>query len=135
MRSEKVNAHGESGAEKRKGMGSIKQRAKEYAKCDVDEAFCKKCKMLSLCTIPEERTTFIAGAQSEHAELTRWLNPKKELPKAGRNVLVRYRRKDGGRPYYTIGCILYPSEKWDCENALATSANFKIDGWRYIHEN
>lgn len=38
---------------------------------------------------------FIAGAESERAELTRWNDPKKELPPIYENVMVKYKASDG----------------------------------------
>lgn len=116
-------------------MKTIEERATEYA-CDEgvmpDSPECESCfNIYGKCT----RDAYIAGANAEHKELTRWHNPflKEMTPN---NVIVKYIAVgDPANPYYTIG-RREPSEFWDCECELATSApRFEIVGWREIHEN
>lgn len=53
-------------------MKTIEEKAKEYA---------------AKCHCQNTEWGFIAGAQSEHEELTRWHDPKEELPDDGQEVL------------------------------------------------
>lgn len=55
-------------------MKPIEERAKEYEKKYYDGA------------ASECRLAFIRGAQSERAELTRWRDPKEELPDEQREL-------------------------------------------------
>lgn len=103
-------------------MATIEERAKEYEVIHIGHGkdFCVE--------------DFILGAHSEHAELTKWHDPKEELPEKDKNVIVKYVAKDDvSSEYYTIGCV-YGDNKWDCESLLVACDDFKIVGWRYIHE-
>ncbi|MCM1301959.1 MAG: hypothetical protein NC226_09595 [Bacteroides cellulosilyticus] len=68
---------------------------------------------------------FIAGAQSEHEELTRWHDPKEVLPEPLKNVLVKC--SDGT---YIIDMFLPTFKMFDCEISLYV----EVIGWREIHE-
>lgn len=72
---------------------------------------------------------FIAGAESERAELTRWRNPK-EPPAPGKVVLVK--RAPDDLLAYGLGHIDGDGEWIDswCGSPLYG----KIIGWREIHE-
>lgn len=57
-------------------MGKIEERAKQYAR-----------EMYGYSSGVE--IAFIRGAQSERAELTRWRDPKEELPDTNCDVLIK----------------------------------------------
>ncbi|WP_290433512.1 MULTISPECIES: hypothetical protein [Bacteroidales] len=59
-------------------MKTIEEKAKEYA---------------AKCHCQNTEWGFIAGAQSEHEELTRWHDPKEELPDDGQEVLCVTKRR------------------------------------------
>lgn len=99
-------------------MGTIEERAKEYAQAIYGYA-------------PAIEIAFIRGARSEHEALTRWRDPKEELPKDDSDVLVKttlcakYRiafyKANGTRNYH-----------WH-ENNGALDDDMVIS-WRKIHE-
>lgn len=75
----------------------------------------------------EGQKCFIAGAKSEHAELTRWNDPEEVMPPRNRNVLVKYAMDASHKDYITIGC--YNGHAWDLE-----VGNFAyVVAWREIH--
>ena len=70
---------------------------------------------------------FIAGSESERAEMTRWHDPK-DLPERSRDVLLKLRYEADAEPSYTVGY-------WNggyYGDVLGLDA--KIIGWREIHE-
>lgn len=76
---------------------------------------------------------YIAGAQSEHKELTRWRDPKKELPELLTPVLGK--QSDEEKTYYKV---VYLREYDDDDGCYWTDGGCRslyIDGWRPIHEN
>lgn len=110
-------------------MKTIEERATDYA-CDdgvmPDSYDCESCfNIYGKCT----RDAYIAGANSEHKELTRWHDPKEELPPAEKIVLVKSTYGCG----YALaerddeGWLLAPPEEWELP------AN-QVIGWREIHE-
>ena len=109
-------------------MKTIEERAKEYAACEYEPS-CRKCKMYPLCTIPGERTTFIAGAYSEHEELTKWYSPDNP-PENDTPVLLKAIWKEGGLIYYRVG--RYRGGQYI--NDSCPSHNIDVIGWREIHE-
>ncbi len=73
----------------------------------------------------DKRDGFKAGAEWMHAELTRWHDPKEDLPEPGKHVLVK--RFMG----------LYDVDLYDPTNKrflLATNVPMAVIAWRYIHE-
>lgn len=109
-------------------MKSIADRAEKYVSslCDSDCALCD-----DVCRKSSDRIAFIAGAESEHEELTSWHNPDKELPDTIRNVLVK-----------TTSCLQYriafymtnakSNSHWFGENEFIDDD--EVLGWREIHE-
>lgn len=94
-------------------MKTIEQRATEYA-CDdgvmPDSPECESCfNIYGKCT----RDAYIAGAKSEHEGLTRWHDPKEELPPAETVVLVKI----------TYGCGYALAERGD-----------EGQGWCELHQ-
>lgn len=105
-------------------MKTIEERANEYVghPADLDESL----------TITLQRGAFIQGAKSEHEELTRWHDPKKDFPETGKDVIIKYASEDGER--YTIGHVSCDNN-WDCESILIPYYDLNIIiGWREIHE-
>lgn len=76
---------------------------------------------------------FSAGAQSEREELTRWRDPKKELPELLTPVLGK--QSDAKKTYYKV---VYRREYDDDIGYYWTDNGCRslyIDGWRPIYEN
>lgn len=81
-------------------MKTIEERAKEFCEKNI----CVECgnrkncdrKCLGYC-IPTFSALewLIQFGKSQHAELTRWNDPKKELPPIYENVMVKYKASDG----------------------------------------
>lgn len=95
-------------------MKTIEERAKEYtAKCHGQNT----------------EWGFIAGAQSEHEELTRWHDPKVELPEIGKDVLFRIEFPSTNIFSYQVGRLQ------DNGRVKLPRIEFgDIVGWREIHE-
>lgn len=112
-------------------MKTIEERAAKYA-CDdgvmPDSPECESCfNIYGKCT----RDAYIAGAKAEHKELTRWHDPKEELPKKHHRVLLKVRKNSyafievGTLQATDDGVRFIFSDCNDCE----------VIGWREIHEN
>ncbi len=68
---------------------------------------------------------FIAGARSEHEELTRWHDPEKELPEPMKDVLVKCSSDTYAVDFYVP----------ELECFFGESATYmEVVGWREIHE-
>lgn len=74
---------------------------------------------------------FIAGAKSELEELTRWRDPKVELPETDVEVLVKI---DALHNKYDI--MKYNQHGWwqKAPGGGWCAAKYTPIGWRYIHE-
>lgn len=110
-------------------MKTIEERAKEYASqyCDGDCALCDE-----VCRRAIDMEAFTAGAKSEREELTRWHDPKVELPETDVEVLVMV-HEDG----HTYDVMRYDQHGW-CQKAPGggwCAPNNAPHGWRHIHEN
>lgn len=87
------------------------------------------------------RKHFTAGADWMRAELTRWHDPKEELPKNNVCVLLKvvdqldneaiYLGSREGIEYMTDGGLVFGT---DFDNELMPDMNVKVIGWRDIHE-
>ena len=99
---------------------TIEERAKEY-----EEKYYDGC-------ASEARLAFIRGAQSERAELTRWRDPKEELPKDDEAVLVKIE----GLEFNKFEVCKYSDGYWWVKAPIAQGgwcgADFKIVSWRPI---
>ena len=110
-------------------MKTIEERAEEYARqycdgdCDLYGAFCEKSR---------DKKAFIAGAKSEQNELTRWHDPKKELPKTDIEVLVTI-----DAPHNKYDIMKYNQHGWwqKAPGGGWCAPNNAPIGWRHIHEN
>lgn len=110
-------------------MKPIEERATEYA-CDdgvmPDSYDCESCfNIYGKCT----RDAYIAGAKSEHEGLTRWHDPKEELPQRNIDVLVKLRDTyKGDKIHYSVGYI-----NGACWFGDSIGATDDVIGWREIH--
>lgn len=106
-------------------MKTIEEIAKEYAE--------KAWAAIPIGDFDEDHVTFdnivteayIAGAKSEHAELTRWHDPKEEMPEPYKSVLVKAANMCYGVGFYEPQSACFA----DIGYLGAT-----IIGWRDIHE-
>lgn len=111
-------------------MKPIEERATEYA-CDdgvmPDSYDCESCFIIhGKCT----RDDYIAGAKSEREELTRWHDPKADLPQRNVDVLVKLRDTyRGNKIHYSVGYI-----NGACWFGDSIGATDDVIGWREIHE-
>lgn len=113
-------------------MKTIKERAKEYA---ID--YMNKYDLVGSARIETDiedlpgilGNVFIAGAQSEHEELTRWNENLDEVPDGyNKWCIVKIQDKDGFVSY-TVALALWGKF---CMPDLMNGE--KIVGWREIHE-
>lgn len=109
-------------------MKTIEERAEEYSTCDEDCALCSE-----VCRKASDERAFIAGAQSAHEELTRWHDPKKELPDGDQEVLCMIHKK-----YNTYAVLKFYQGKWWQPAPVPAGGWCGYDGeiiaWREIHE-
>lgn len=121
-------------------MKTIEERAKEYV--------AKSWSDIPVGDFNEDHVTFenivteayFAGAQSEHAELTHWHDPKEELPEEGECVLIKavdelgnealYMGSWEGDRYITDLGLVFGN---DFDNESVPDMNIKVIGWRKIH--
>ncbi|WP_418409268.1 hypothetical protein [Alistipes sp.] len=73
------------------------------------------------------RTAYIDGAEAEHELLTRWHDPKEELPSPGQPVIIC----TSPRIYFLAS---YDVEFGDWFAGDAVFSRCEIIGWREIHE-
>ncbi|WP_416995667.1 hypothetical protein [Alistipes putredinis] len=104
-------------------MKTIKERAKSYARkvwCGGVRDFVNHKKATEL--------DFIAGAQSEREELTRWHNPK-DSPERGKDVLLKIQLVGNDEPMYSVGYW------YDSYFSNTFAPHSEVIGWRPIYEN
>lgn len=110
-------------------MKTIEERAEEYASqyCDGDCALCD-----DICGRLRSGRSFIDGAESEREELTRWHDPKVELPETDVEVLVMV-HADG----HIYDVMRYDQNGWwqKAPGGGWCAPNNAPIGWRHIHEN
>lgn len=109
-------------------MKAIKERAKKYARKVWRGGTREYGSRMKLT-----ECDFIAGAQSEREELTRWRNPNEELPEL--LILVLGKQSDSKKTYYKV---VYRREYDDDDGYYWTDNGCRslyIDGWRPIYEN
>ena len=108
-------------------MKTIEERSEKYAEPVLqilgDEMINKSQLWLF------EKHAFIAGAKSEHEELTRW-NSLDNPPENDTPVLLKAIWKAGGLIYYRVG--RYRGGQYI--NDSCPSHNIDVIGWREIHE-
>lgn len=113
-------------------MKTIEERATEYAcdGCMPDGGECDSCYNIhGKC----ERDAYIAGAKTEREEMTRWHDPKEELPEIPdgkhRSKKVLLKKESGD---YVIGWVEFINGNARWTDARVVFQN--IIGWREIHE-
>lgn len=98
-------------------MKTIKERAVEYANITFEKGVNSPFK------------DFVAGAKSEHEELTKWNSPECP-PEDDKVVIVKYR--SGGFELYSVGD--YDKKYgWSTQDEVGFNKD-DIIGWREIHE-
>lgn len=75
---------------------------------------------------------FIAGAKSEREELTRWRDPKEELPENTMRVIVCAQLPN--KAILVTGGWYGTDPGEDGWNIDINWKNLKVIGWRHIHE-
>lgn len=73
------------------------------------------------------RTAYIDGAEAEHELLTRWHDPKEEMPEHRKQVLVKTDTENHDVAYYSDNV-----DGWIANDGIYDTA--QIIGWREIHE-
>ena len=73
------------------------------------------------------RESYIAGAKEEHKLLTRWHDPKEEMPEHRKQVLVKTDTGNHDVAYYSDNV-----DGWIANDGIYNTA--QIIGWREIHE-
>lgn len=108
-------------------MKTIEERADRYAHW-ADQINNRWDKPEEYTPFKEQiKRAFIAGAKSQHAELTRWHDPKEELPSRGQPVITCTSPK------------IYVIASYDVEFGCWFTGDYALDrygiiGWREIHE-
>lgn len=114
---------------------TIEERAKAFCEKNicVDCADRKDCDRGCMgCCIPTFSALewLIQFGKSEHAESTRWNDPKNH-PEPNRTVLTKWKYKDGGNEIISVG--EYNGEEWNAQ-AIVYPEIFDMIGWREIHK-
>lgn len=113
---------------------AIKERAKKYARKVWRGGTREYGSHMKLT-----ECDFIAGAQSEREELTRWRNPNEELPENNSCVLMKV--SDGEHERIYLGAR--QDDVWMCDGGYSFCQNAEeclgydgvVIGWRPIYEN
>lgn len=111
-------------------MKPIEERAREYAKpIEISDELLLRKEAVFLI----EKQAFIAGARSEHEELTRWHDPN-DPPKEFAPVLLKYEKFswETNRPMYRVG--FYACGGYAAKDDEINLQPRKVIGWREIHE-
>lgn len=102
-------------------MKTIEERAHKYMQ--------KRLKDYETFFGEDLREVFIKGAESEHEELTRWNDPKIELPEDDRKVLLKLRINYSTDIRYAVGYFHHDKHQW-----IGFPLGYdEIIGWREIH--
>ena len=68
-------------------------------------------------------------------ELTRWRDPKEDLPEGNTNVIIRYLADKEG---ICTGCYNLKKERWELNDMYLSHLSYKVHihvlAWRPIHE-
>lgn len=86
--------------------------------------------------LEDVRTAHIYGAEAEHDLLTRWRDPKEELPEYAEVVEVKYKAfgKIMMSVAWRLGCSDSGEDVWYIDGTLKRIDPETIIGWREIHE-
>ena len=122
-------------------METIEERAKAFCENNicVDCGDRKNCDRGCVgCCIPTFSVLewLIQFGKSEHAELTRWHDPKEELPEYAEVVEVKYKAfgKIMMAVAWRLGCSDSGEDVWYIDGTLKRIDPEAIIGWREIHE-
>lgn len=108
-------------------MKTIEERAYNQYAGDNCPRDCEKCEMRTDCMDVDYVQAFIAGAQSEHEELTRWHDPI-DHPEEGVEVLCKYKSCSGRLHYITAWYSKFH------KGYMNDGYIRPILGWREIHK-
>lgn len=103
-------------------METIEERAQEYAHQYRRDAHDLKGERADAAF-----AAYCQGAEDEHKELTRWHDPKEELPSPGQPVIICTSPK-----IYFLAS--YDAEFGDWFTGDSAFSRCEIIGWREIHE-
>lgn len=86
--------------------------------------------------LEDVRTAHIYGAEAEHDLLTRWRDPKEELPEYVKIVEVKYKAFDKIMMAiaFRLGDLWSGKNKWCIDGTSVRIDHENIIGWREIHE-
>lgn len=122
-------------------MKTIEERAKAFCEKNicVDCGDRKNCDRGCVgCCIPTFSVLewLIQFGKSEHAELTRWHDPKEEPPEYAEVVEVKYKAfgKIMMAVAWRLGCSDSGEDVWYIDGTLERIDPEAIIGWREIHE-
>lgn len=113
-------------------MKTIEERAKEFCEknicvdCGDRDNFDKGCLGCSIST-PSVLKFLIQFGKSEREELTRWRDPKKEMPEHRKQVLVKTDTENHDVAYYSDNV-----DGWIANDGIYNTA--QIIGWREIQK-
>lgn len=122
-------------------MKTIEERAKEFCENNIcvdceDRKNCDRgCVGCSISTY-SALEWLIQFGKSEHAELTRWHDPKEELPEYVKVVEVKYKAfgKIMMAVAWRLGCLDCGEDAWYIDGTSRHIDPEAIIGWREIHE-
>lgn len=79
---------------------------------------------------------YIAGAKAQYGEMTRWHDPKEELPEYVKVVEVKYKAfgKIMMSVAWRLGCSGSGEDAWYIDGTNCRIDHENIIGWREIHE-
>ena len=122
-------------------MKTIEERAKAFCEKNicVDCGDRKNCDRGCVgCCIPTFSVLewLIQFGKSEHAELTRWHDPKEELPEYAEVAEAKYKAfgKIMMAVAWRLGCSDSGEDVWYIDGTLKRIDPEAIIGWREIHE-
>lgn len=110
-------------------MKTIEERAYSLYASDECCRDCENCEDRVNCFDADYVWAFIAGAKSEHEELTKWNSPECP-PEDDKLVIVKYRSR--GFELYSIGDY-DKNYGWSTQDEVRFNKD-NIIGWREIHE-
>lgn len=110
---------------------TIEERAQEYAHQYRRDAHDLKGERADAAF-----AAYCQGAEDEHKELTRWRDPKEELPEYAEVVEVKYKAfgKIMMAVAWRLGCLDYREDAWYIDGTNRRIDPEAIIGWREIHE-
>lgn len=103
-------------------MKTIEERARDYQRSDEDDG--------------TTATAFQNGAEWMRKELTRWRDPKEELPEYVKAVEVKYKAfgKIMMAVAWRLGCLDNGEDVWYIDGTSRRIYHENIIGWREIQE-